>query len=202
MKTALLAFVSAIVSTPAFGSEVRPGVVYAGEMSPADSKRAVYENIIFDFAAAWANCDPGYMEDAFSDDVVFAYPTTTSEGLETMMSDVNLFCENATDTSFYFPADAFYIDEMAGRVAVEVQFRTTQRGKKQVVNDVWIATVEDGKGTVLKEYLDGRVKDLQSLGVLEYGEDAEFLTPWQPRTEAWEACFPIVRAAPINECPE
>lgn len=202
MKNYTLPFIAMLATiSPALAEDVRPGVFYAGTPSPDGSSRAVYENIIFDFAAAWANCDSSYMTDAFSDDVIFAYPTTTSRGLDVMKNDVALFCENAVDTSFYFPADAFYIDEEMGRVAVEVQFRTTQRGKKQAVNDVWIATVVDGKGTVLKEYLDGRVKDLQALGVLEYEENAEFLTPWQSRTQEWKECFPIVRAAPINECP-
>jgi hypothetical protein len=54
---------------------------------------------------------------------------------------------------------------------------------------------------VLKEYLDGRVRDLQAAGVLTYDWDAEFLTPWPERTEAWAECFPIVRAAPTNACP-
>lgn len=202
MKFSLVVASSTLLfATASHAENVRAGVFYAGTPSPADSPRAAYENMMFDFAAAWANCDPTYMENAFSTDVVFAYPTSTTEGLDIMMNDVRLFCENAVDTSFFFPADAFYIDEHTGRVAVEVQFRTTQRGKKQVVNDVWIATMVDGKGTVLKEYLDGRVKDLQSLGVLQYGEDAKFLTPWQSRTQAWKECFPIVRAAPINECP-
>ena len=44
-------------------------------------------------------------------------------------------------------------------------------------------------------------RDLQALGVLTYDWDAEFLTPWPARTEAWADCFPIVRAAPTNSCP-
>jgi hypothetical protein len=82
-----------------------------------------------------------------------------------------------------------------------LQFRTFQRGIRQVVNDVWVATITDGKITVIKEYLDGRVKDLQALGVLELEESPEFMTPWPPRTAKWEACFPIVKAAPVNTCP-
>ena len=38
--------------------------------------------------------------------------------------------------------------------------------------------------------------------VLELEESPEFLTPWPPRTAEWAECFPIVKAAPINTCPE
>ena len=141
------------------------------------------------------------MERALAEDVEFAYPTSVVNGAEAALADLALFCDQAENTSFYFPADSFYIDEGVGRIAAEVQFRTFQRGARQVVNDVWIATVEDGRITILKEYLDGRVKDLQALGVLELEESPESLTPWPPRTAEWEDCFPIVRAAPINQCP-
>ena len=133
--------------------------------------------------------------------VKFSYPTTAYEGLPTMLEDLNTFCGMATDVSIYMPEDAFYIDLEEGRVAVELQFRAFQRGAKQVVNDVWVATVEDGKITIIKEYLDGRVKDLQALGVLQLEESPAFLTPWPPRTEEWAECFPIAKAAPVNTCP-
>ncbi|QQA42036.1 nuclear transport factor 2 family protein [Pelagovum pacificum] len=181
--------------------EVRPNVDFDGQVEEPGSDRAAMQDVMFDFAAAWATCDASYMERSFDAGVQFSYPTTSIEGLDAMLADLELFCGQATDTSFYFPADAFYIDTETGRIAAEVQFRTIQRGARQVVNDVWVATVEDGKGTILKEYLDGRVKDLQALGVLQYEESPEFLTPWPPRTEEWEACFPIARAAPINTCP-
>tara|TARA_R110002073_G_scaffold206187_2_gene365965 strand:- start:382 stop:966 length:585 start_codon:yes stop_codon:yes gene_type:complete len=181
--------------------EVRAGVNFAGTVEPEGTSRAMMQNVLFDFAAAWTTCEPEYMQASFRDDVIFSYPTTTVVGLDAMLADLDLFCGQATDTSIYFPADAFYIDVDAGRIAAEVQFRTFQRGSRQVVNDVWVATIVDGRGTILKEYLDGRVKDLQALGVLTLEEDPEMLTPWPPRTEDWAACFPIVKAAPVNSCP-
>jgi len=54
---------------------------------------------------------------------------------------------------------------------------------------------------LIKEYLDGRVKDLQAQGVLQLEESPETLTPWPPRTEQWKGCFPLVKAAPTNTCP-
>lgn len=192
-----------VLGTPAItvADEVRPGVNFAGTVEAQDSQRAVMQNVIFDFAAAWATCDADYMTASFHEDVIFSYPTTTVTGLEGMLADLDTFCNQATDTSFYFPEDAFYIDEENDRVAVEVQFRTFQRGNRQVVNDVWVMTIVDGKGTIIKEYLDGRVKDLQALGVLTLEEDPEMLTPWPPRTEEWADCFPIARSAPVNSCP-
>lgn len=193
----------ALILLPALvaAEEMRPDVEFVGALEPEGTSRRAMQEIVFDFAAAWSTCDKNYMERSFSTDVKFSYPTTSVEGLDTMISDLTLFCDQATDTSFYFPSDAFYIDEAAGRVAVEVQFRTFQRGNRQVVNDIWVMTVVDDKATVVKEYLDGRVKDLQAAGILQLEESPTFLTPWPPRTEEWAECFPIVRAAPINECP-
>lgn len=181
--------------------EVRPGVTFTGPMEPEGSTRAVMQNLIFDIASGWVNCDRDAMTNAMAENVDFSYPTNRVIGRNAVLADLDAFCGNASDTSIYFPPDAFYLDEAAGRVAAEVQFRTFQRGSRQVVNDVWIATVADGKITVIKEYLDGRVKDLQALGVLEREESPEFLTPWPPRTAQWTDCFPLVKAAPTNACP-
>ncbi|WP_172299406.1 nuclear transport factor 2 family protein [Pseudoruegeria sp. HB172150] len=202
MKKSVISLVlTAAMVLPAAAAEVRSGVTYDGPMEPEGSDRAVMQALMFDIATAWAACDTEAMEGAITDDVHFSYPTSVKEGREAVMEDLALFCDNATDTSIYFPKDAFYIDVDTGRVAAEVQFRTFQRGSRQVVNDVWVAHVADGKVSVIKEYLDGRVKDLQALGVLTLEESPEVLTPWPPRTEEWAECFPIVKAAPINECP-
>jgi hypothetical protein len=82
-----------------------------------------------------------------------------------------------------------------------VRFRTTRKGLRQVVNDVWVATLRDGEIVVLKAYLDGRAKGLQAQGDLALEESPAFLTPWPPRTEAWRDCRPVVAAAPANACP-
>ena len=201
LGTALVAALGLSVAAPALAlDEVRPNVTYAG--TPSDNpERAAVENLIFDLATAWADCNAEAMKASVTEDVAFSYPTTSYTGLDKMLEDLALFCKQATDTSIYLPKDAFFIDLETGRVAAELQFRTFQRGSRQVVNDVWVAHVEGGKISVIKEYLDGRVKDLQALGVLEMTEDPETLTPWPARTEAWEGCFPIVKAAPINTCP-
>lgn len=185
---------------PAQADEIRPGVTFAGTLSE-DPARAAMEGLILDLASSWASCNSELMGSIVAEDVAFSYPTTAYTGRDTMLEDLATFCGMATDTSIYLPADAFFVDTETGRIAAELQFRTFQRGSRQVVNDVWVAHVADGKISVIKEYLDGRVKDLQALGVLELEESPEVLTPWPARTEKWEGCFPIVKAAPINTCP-
>lgn len=181
--------------------EIRPNVFFAGEMEPEGTPRAQMQSLIFDVATGWADCNAESMSAAVSEDVQFSYPTTAYSGEDKILADLEAFCGAATDVSIYFPADAFYIDEATGRIAAEVQFRAFQRGSRQVVNDVWIATVEDGEITIIKEYLDGRVKSLQALGVLELEESPEFLTPWPSRTPEWESCFPVTTVTMSGTCP-
>ena len=44
-------------------------------------------------------------------------PTSSVSGKDAVMADLEAFCNAAKDTSLYFPANAFYIDEGAGRIA-------------------------------------------------------------------------------------
>jgi ketosteroid isomerase-like protein len=181
-------------------------VSYGGRLEDRATPRGAMQWAILDMAKAWADCDADMMDRLIADDIDFSFPTTRLEGRDAVLHDLDIYCgPNAKrppeEVSFHLPADAFHIDLEVNRVAVEIQFRELRGGRRQVTNDVWIATLEDGRFTVLKEYLDGRVRDLQSLGVLTYDTDADFLTPWPARTEAWAACFPIVRAAPTNSCP-
>jgi ketosteroid isomerase-like protein len=181
-------------------------VTYGGPLEDRDTPRGAMQWAILDMAKAWADCDPVLMDTLIADDIDFSFPTTRLRGRDAVLDDLAHYCgESAKNppeaVSFHLPDDAFYIDVAQQRVAAEIQFREVRGGRRQVTNDVWIATLRDGRFTVLKEYLDGRVRDLQAAGVLTYDRDAEFLTPWPPRTEAWADCFPIVRAAPVNSCP-
>lgn len=180
--------------------EIRPGVTFDGPLS-SDPARATMEGLILDLASSWASCNSDLMEETVAEGVAFSYPTTAYTGRDKMLEDLAAFCGMATDTSIYLPSDAFFVDTETGRIAAELQFRTFQRGARQVVNDVWVAHIDDGKISVIKEYLDGRVKDLQALGVLELEESPKSLTPWPARTKEWDSCFPIVKAAPVNTCP-
>jgi len=200
LAVSVVAFAASLPAA-AIAAEVRPGVEFAGTLEAEGSPRAQLQGLMLDLASAWATCDTELMRTVSTEDVDFSYPTSRVLGIDAVVADLELFCGQATDTSFFVPADGFYLDEEAGRVAMEIQFRTIQRGSRQVVNDVWIATVVDGKIAVIKEYLDGRVKNLQAQGVLEYEEAPEFLTPWPARTEQWKDCFPILKVEPTNMCP-
>jgi ketosteroid isomerase-like protein len=169
------------LSAAAKAQPPEPSVAYAGPMEKRGSERARYQRLILDLAHIWADCDAALMRRTLSADVDFSYPGRRLIGIDAALADLAEFCKVATERSIYFPKDAFYIDPHNGRIAAEVQFRVTQAGQKQVVNDVWIATVRNGRIAVIKEYLDGRVRHLQAEGVLTYGEDAPFLTPWPPR---------------------
>lgn len=197
----LAAVLTILPCLPLAAAEVRPGVDYAGTLETQGSERALFQDLIFDLASAWASCNSELMAKTVTEDVDFSYPTSHIQGSEAILADLKLFCEQASDTSIFLPADAFYIDTETGRVAAELQFRTFQRGSRQVVNDVWVATVKNGQISVIKEYLDGRVKNLQAQGILELEESPAFLTPWPPRTEAWKDCFPVLKVEPTNSCP-
>lgn len=171
------------VSVAAKAQPPQPSVTYAGAIEKRGTERARYQQLILDLAHIWADCDAALMRRTLSVDVDFSYPGRRIIGIDAALADLAEFCKVATDRSIYFPKDAFYIDPRNGRIAAEVQFRVTQNGQKQVVNDVWIATIRDGKIAVIKEYLDGRVRHMQAEGILTYGEDAPFLTPWPPRVE-------------------
>jgi hypothetical protein len=200
------ALLALLAATAAAAAGPYANVTYAGSLEARDTPRGALKWAILDMANAWAECDPVLMGELIADDIDFSFPTTRLQGRDAVLEDLAAYCgeqaRNPPETvSFYLPEDAFYIDLEEQRVAVEIQFRELRRGRQQVTNDVWIATIENGRFKVLKEYLDGRVRDLQASGVLTYDWNADFLTPWPPRTEAWAECFPIVRAAPVNACP-
>lgn len=178
-----IVFVVGVALSPMPVLAQKQTVFYHGPIEKRGTERAKYQQLILDLAHIWADCDTDLMRRIFTDDVDFSYPGRRILGREAALADLAEFCKVATERSIYFPKDAFYIDTRNGRVAAEVQFRVTQNGEKQVVNDVWIATVRKGKIAVIKEYLDGRVRHLQADGTLTYGEDAPFLTPWPPRAE-------------------
>lgn len=206
-RAAIAAALLAILVTPAPArADPYANVTYGGPLATRDTPRGALQWAILDMAKAWADCDAVLMGGLIADDIDFSFPTTRLRGRAAVLEDLAGYCGDQAEAppetvSFYLPDDAFYIDLERQRVAVEIQFREFRRGRQQVTNDVWIATIKDGRFTVLKEYLDGRVRDLQAAGVLTRDWDAPFLTPWPPRTEAWADCFPIVRAAPINSCP-
>ena len=200
---------AAVLAINAAGAAAAPyaNVSYDGPLRARETPRGAVQWAFLDMAKAWADCDRQLLSELVTADVRFSFPTTSLESREALLAALDAYCGPEASAppaavSFHLPDDAFYIDLETGRAAVEIQFRERRRGRHQVTNDVWIATfADDGRFAVMKEYLDGRVRDLQEQGVLTRDAGADFLTPWPPRTEAWAECFPIVRAAPINSCP-
>ena len=209
MRNSLAALAIALLPLGAVAEDLPPNIIFAGQLENPNTPRGKMQWAMLELAGIWANCNVADLPRFVTDDIDFSYPTTRYQGIDALRNDVISFCGeggSGTGTSFYLPDDAFYIDAQNDRIAMEVQFRSTVRGSLQVINDVWIGTMRDGKMSVVKEYLDGRVKDLQNPNleggpVLIYEQSPDFLAPWPPRTEQWAECFPIVRAAPINSCP-
>lgn len=209
MRKVVILIVMLILPLIAKANTLPPNVIFGGDLENPSTPRGKAQWAMINLMGIWANCNVEALPHVVTDDIDFSYPTTRYQGIDALRKDMLAFCGeggSGVNTSFYLPKDAFYIDARNSRIAAEVQFRSTVRGSKQVVNDVWIGTMHRGKLSIVKEYLDGRVKDLQNPSleggpVLTYEESPEFMAPWPPRTEQWAACFPIVRAAPINACP-
>ena len=144
---------AALASFPAHATTTqaaaKPTVIYTGPVEKRGSLRAKYQQLMLNIAHIWADCDADIMRRTLTADVDFSYPGRRLIGIDAALADLDGFCKVATDRSIYFPKDAFYIDTRNGRIAAEVQFRVTQNGEKQVVNDVWIATVRDGRISVI-----------------------------------------------------
>ncbi len=178
MRAMIGAVAAALLAAAAPAAPLPAGVLYDGPMERPGTARATYQRLMLDLAGVWTGCDPALMRRTLSSDVDFSYPGQRMRGIDAALANLTAFCAAADDRSVYFPKDAFYIDAANGRIAAEVQFRTTARGQRQVVNDVWIATIRNDRIAIIKEYLDGRVRGLQAEGVLNYDEGAAFLTPW------------------------
>jgi len=135
--------------------------------SSGDRETRQIQELVEKHARAWEQGDEIALENILSDDVVFAYPGRRLNKQETL-EDLQFFKENFTNTKVYI--HNIIVD--APMVAVEWQFATTstQTGDRQVVSDAIIGEVHDGKITLWKEYLDGRVKNLQATGELELEE--------------------------------
>jgi len=145
--------------------------------SQPDSNNDEIKKLVLDMAAAWKNGDADLLNEILHDDVIFAYPGRRLNKVQTL-DDLLYFRDNFKDTQVY-------INEIiveGDKVAVEWQFATTniETDERQVVSDGIIGKVKDGKIILWKEYLDGRIKNLQASGELTYEEGLEPY-PWPER---------------------
>lgn len=128
---------------------------------------------------AWETGDEALLDSLLHKDAVFAYPGRRLNK-EQALEDLRFFRDAYVDTKVYL--HTVIVD--GDNVAVEWQFATTNKstGKRQVVTDAIIAHIKDGRFDVWKEYLDGRVKELQAEGKLELEEGMEPF-PWPKKIE-------------------
>jgi hypothetical protein len=199
IKILIISVVTFLIPSVVFA--LPPGVVYDGPVYSTALPRGKLQNLFFQFATTWVQCDDTIFDNIFDPDVRFRFPGPFGvvDGLADAKAQVGDFCASFENTSVFFPDDGFLIDVLDGTIAAEVQFRSTRisSGVNEVVNDVWIARAKfiNNKWVMvsMKEYLDGRVSRLQGQGVLqsELGEDNPFLAPWPPFVEGKEDCVPI-----------
>ena len=78
---------AACASTPA--ATPGAGVNFVGAPERAGSERALYQGLILDLAAVWANCDAALMRRTLSEDVDFSYPTNRVKGIDAAIADLD-----------------------------------------------------------------------------------------------------------------
>lgn len=142
-------------------------------LSPGSSRGEI-EQLVRLHARAWETGDAALLDAILHEEVVFAYPRQRLNKSETI-ADLLAFNASFADTRVYL--HRIIID--GNDLAVEWQFATTNRNTstRSVVSDAIIGKIRDGKIIVWKEYLDGRVKQLQAAGELAL-EEGEEPFPW------------------------
>lgn len=141
-------------------------------------KHAATTQMVVQHAKAWETGNEELLSSLLHEDVIFAYPGRRLNKQQTL-EDLRFFRDAYTDTKVYIHT----IIINGNDVAVEWQFATTKKetNKREVVSDAIIGKVRDGKFIVWKEYLDGRVKNLQADGTLLLEEGNEPF-PWPLRS--------------------
>jgi ketosteroid isomerase-like protein len=140
---------------------------------PESSERAV-ETLVRDHARAWMTGDTALVRSILHEDALLAYPRRRVDR-NTWVAELAAFHEQNVDTRIY--VHRIIVD--GETFAVEWQFATTDRstGERTAVGDAIIGEVRDGRISLWKEYLDGRIFALQRAGELPLDEGLEPF-PW------------------------
>lgn len=143
----------------------------------SNNNEAKITQMVMNHARAWETGDVELLDSLLHAEVVFAYPGRRLDKEQTL-EDLEFFRDAFEDTKVY--VHTIIVD--GDMLAVEWQFATTRKetGQREVVSDAIVGKVKDGKFIIWKEYLDGRVKDLQADGALEL-EEGEEPFPWPLR---------------------
>ncbi|QBZ80676.1 NTF2 like superfamily domain containing protein [Pandoravirus celtis] len=170
------------------------GVEYGGEGRSLNAHEKALRDLVLRHAAAWATPSRSDLAAVLHPDTVFAYPTARLNYTQAL-ADFDVFDAFFTNTTVTIPRDGILIDWKVGRVSVNWKFSTYARetGVRQVVNDVCLGVVADGKFVQWIEYLDGRVKIMQAAGVLSYDDGPDgILKPWPAFVPGKEGCRAVV----------
>lgn len=143
----------------------------------ADRNDEFIINLVHQHAKAWETGDYELLDSILHEDLVFAYPGRRLNKSETL--------KDLIDYNASFKNTKIYINKIiidGNDMAVEWQFASTNKktGNRTAVSDAIIGKVKNGKITVWKEYLDGRVSRMQANGTLELEEGQEPF-PWPKR---------------------
>ena len=170
------------------------GVEYYGSVENGNSWKAIAQRRTMEFGSAWTTCDVELMDSILAPNVLFAYPSNTYYDKEGAMDDFIGFCDaNPANVSVMFAKDSFAITKLDSKktsVYVQVRFRETKCNYRSVVDDIWYLEIENDKITVIKEFLDGRVKYGQEDGILTNDETTELFLPWPPRSVHGDCAWP------------
>lgn len=153
------------------GSGSETGAEPSGTTAPS---ARVVEQLVRDHARAWMTGDTALVRDILHEDALLAYPRRRVDR-DTWVAELATFHESNVDTRVY--VHRIVVD--GETFAVEWQFATTDRetGERTAVGDAIIGEVRDGRISLWKEYLDGRVFALQRSGALPLDEGLEPF-PW------------------------
>jgi len=150
-----------------------------GQQSLAQPTPAEVSTLVRMHAQAWERGDTSILGQILHEDAEFAYPRRRI-GRSTWAKELDAFSRTHRDTRIYL----HHILAQDSTFAVEWQFASTDAstGVRTAVSDAIIGRVRDGRIVLWKEYLDGRVPELQRDGKLSL-EEGENPYPW-PRPPA------------------
>lgn len=149
------------------------GCAAAGALADTVERRTV-QQLVQSHATAWETGDTALLREIIHDSAIVAYPRHLMDK-EGWLRELAAFSKMNTDTRVY--VHGIVVDGLD--FALEWQFATTEveTGIRTAISDAIIGRVEEGRIIVWKEYLDGRVLELQRAGELELREGMEPL-PW------------------------
>jgi len=142
-------------------------------------ERQVVVTLIRDQLNSWSLEDEKLFLSTVHPEIIFAYPGARLDG-EGALKLFRYWAQNYSDTKVYFHK----IIVEGNNFSVEYQFATTRDkdGTRSATGTVTTGQVKDGKLIVWKEYLDGRVTQMQRDGELPVDEgEPPFPWPLKPK---------------------